>query len=320
MNNKALIGIIAVVLIAAAAVGVYFIFFASGDYSLYSNAFKKTFDVDSMELSTSVKASIDGGATVTSTGTFKLKGTKATPQFINTMTMDGKNITQFCDGEYMYTDDGTNKNKIKLGASPDQQTPQPQDSQPGSQPQDSQPGSQPQDSQPGSQPQDSQPGSQPQDSQPGSQPQDPQSQQQNEEPSLDSYIEGFSGLIDAGKIKEMNSLEPIAEKYIESITAKDIDNGKQFDVVLLPEIVKELKSKLISENSNVENSPTVEVNTIKYSATIKDGYVSQIVFYFDLNVTASNDTVAKKVTVELTLKPVNPGQAVTFDLPSTAGF
>ena len=268
MNRKIVISIILIISLGTFITGCSF-FSAYSDYSAYSSAFKKTFDIDSMELSTGVKASLDGGSEISSTGTFKLKGMKSTPQFINTMTIDGKTVTQFCDGENVYTDDGTNKNKMKLGESSEPQ---------------------------------------------------PRQEKQNSEFSYDSYISEFSSLIDAGKIKEMSSLEPIAEKYVDKITASDKNGGKQFDVVMLPAIVDELKSKFLNDNSTNPNSPTVEIDEITYSATVKDGYVSQIVFNFKMSITAPSDTEAKKATVELTLKPVNPGQEVSFDLPSTDGF
>ncbi|MCL2814090.1 MAG: hypothetical protein FWD23_05770 [Oscillospiraceae bacterium] len=268
MGKKIIIGILALILVGMNTVGCS-LFSAYNDYSTYSSAFKKTFDTDSMELTTGVKASLDGGTEISSTGTFKLKGMKGTPQFINIMTISGQTVTQFCDGEFVYTDDGASKNKMKLGQSSEPQ---------------------------------------------------PQQQKQNAEFSYDSYISEFSSLIDAGKIKEMSSLEPIAEKYVDKITATDANGGKQFDVVMLPAIVDELKSKFLNESSTNQNSPTVDVDAITYSATVKDGYVVQIVFNFKLSITAPGDDAAKKATVDLTLKPVNPGQEVSFDLPSTDGF
>jgi len=242
------------------------------DYSSYTSAFKKTFDTDSMELGTTVKASLDGGTSMTSTGTFKLKGMKSSaPQFINVMTINGQTVTQFCDGQTVYTDDGTEggKNKMSIGTSNDPQ---------------------------------------------------PQAQKQNAEFSYDSYISEFSSMIDAGKIKEMNTIEPIAEKYVDKITTKDVDGGKQYDVVLLPAIIDELKDKFLNEGSSNQNSPTVDFDTITYTAIVKDGYIAQITFNFNLGITAPGDTAAQKATVELTIKPVNPGTAVSFDLPSTDGF
>jgi len=92
-------------------------------------------------------------------------------------------------------------------------------------------------------------------------------------------------------------------------------------VVLLPAIIDELKSKFLNDSgSSNPNSPTVEFDSITYSAKVKDGFVTQIEFNFKLSITAPGDTEAKKATVALTIKPVNPGKEVSFDLPSTEGF
>jgi len=118
MNKKVLIIIIVAVVVIAAAIGVYLIF-SGGDYSVYTKAFKNTFDVNSMELNTSVKASVDGGSSITSTGSFMVKDINGNTQFVNDMNMDGRNILQFSDGEFIYTDDGQNKNKVRLGGDPE---------------------------------------------------------------------------------------------------------------------------------------------------------------------------------------------------------
>ena len=276
MNKKAIIGVIVAVVIIAGGVGAYFLW-SAGDYVLYSNAFKKTFGVDSMEYSTSVKATLDS-TTMNATGNFKLKGMKSSsPQFINTMTISGETITQFCDGEYIYTEDGGSKNKMKIGGGADP-TPEPTPQQQG---------------------------------------------KENEEFSYEAYISEFASLIDATKLKDIGSIEPIDEKYIEKINTSDKDGGKQFDVELNPSIIDWLSDKILSEGSstsNSPNSPTVVIDAIKYSALVKDGYVSQIAFSLDISVTAAGDTEAQKAVVDLTIKPVNPGKEVSFDLPSTEGF
>ncbi|MDR0491558.1 MAG: hypothetical protein LBH28_09990 [Oscillospiraceae bacterium] len=118
MNKKVLITIIVVIVVIAAAVGAYLIFSGS-DYSLYSKAFTKTFDTDSMELNMTVKAEVSGGDKISSTANYKLKGMKSnTTQFINVMDIGDHTITQFSDGQFVYTDDGQNKNKVKLGDQP----------------------------------------------------------------------------------------------------------------------------------------------------------------------------------------------------------
>ena len=268
MNKKVIIIIVAAVVVIAAAIGVYLIF-ASGDYNTYSQAFKNTFDVSSMELNTTVRAVYDGGSRITSTGNFKLKDIDTNPQFINTMTISGQTVTQFSDGTYIYTDDGSNRNKMRIGENPEPK----------------------------------------------------QQERESDGFSLDAYISEFSGLLDASKIKQLNSLEPVAERYVDRIQSESVSGGKKFIVTLLPQAVDELVENFLSENlSNPSMSPTIEINTVSYTATVISDYISEISFSIDMNVTAPGESSSTRVTVELIISPVNPGRSVSFDLPSTDGF
>jgi len=268
MNKKVLIIIIVAVVVIAAAIGVYLIF-ASSSYSLYSKAFDNTFSADSMELDTSVKAVLDDGTSISSKGNFKLKGMSSTPQFINTMTIGGQTITQFSDGKYVYTDDGSNKNKISLG---DEPTPK-------------------------------------------------QQERNNTDFSFDAYISEFSGLLDASKIKQLNALEAVAEKYVDKIEAQNVSGGKKFIVTLLPQAVDELVDNFLNENlSDKSMSPTITINAITYSATVSSDYVTEVAFKIDMDIKAPGESTTRRGVVDFVLEPVNPGHTVRFDLPDTAGY
>ena len=267
MNKKVLGSIIAAVVVVL-AVGAYFIFTGS-DYSLYSKAFKKTFDVNSMELNTSVKAVVDGGMNISSTGNFKVADMNANTQFINSMNINGQSVVQFSDGSYIYTDDGSFKNKVRMGG-------------------------------------------------------DPEPKQQEKESdgfSFDAYISEFSGLLDASKIKELNAFEPVAEKYVDSIDTVNVSGGKKFIVTLLPQAVDELVDTFLNENlTNKNMSPTIEINSMTYSATVVSDYISEIAFNIDMDITAPGENTSRRASVDFVIKPVNPGQQVSIDLPSTDGF
>jgi len=270
MKNKKMLITAVIAILVVAGIAVAYFAYTGSDYVTYSSAFKKTFNTGSMELNTSVEASVDG-TDITSTGNFKLMDVNTdTPKFINTMTIDEKTITQFCDGEYIYTDDGQTQNKIKMGESE-----VPVERQ----------------------------------------------EKENTEFTYESYIQEFSSLLDASKIKQLESLEPIPEKFVDKI---DIDNSgseKRFIVTLLPEAVDEMVDSFISENLSTESiKPTIDLKAISYSATVSGDYISEIVFSLDLDITAPDETDAKSATVDFTIKPVNPGQDVSFELPSTEGF
>jgi len=270
MKNKKVLPIIIVIVVVLAAVAAYLIYANSG-YSVYKNAFSKTFGGDSMDLNTSVNATLDGSS-ISSTGSFKVKGFKTDPdnaQFLNTMNIDGKEIVQFSDGQYIYTDDGNSKNKISMsGADPT-----------------------------------------------------PRQEKENTEFSFDAYISEFSSLLDAGKIKELQSLEAVDEKYVSKITTSDVSGGKKYVVELLPELITKLTDTFLEENISTQSlKPTVDMKKVIYSVVIKNGYVSEIAFNLELDVTAPGESTAKAAVVEFSIKPQNPGQEVDFSLPSTDGF
>jgi len=92
---------------------------SASSYFVYMNAFMNTFDVNSIALNTSVVASLDGGSSITSTGTLMMQNMDANMQFINDMYIDGLNVLQVCDGEYVYTISSQGFNKIRLGSEPE---------------------------------------------------------------------------------------------------------------------------------------------------------------------------------------------------------
>jgi len=270
MNKKIIIGIIAAVVVIALAVGAYLIF-SSNNYSLYTKAFKNTFDVDSMNLKTNVKAVMTAdNSGIEATGSFKISGMQTPPtKFVNTMKIMEMTITQFSDGVYLYTDDGTNKNKIKLGDQPDSK----------------------------------------------------EEEREYQDFSFEAYVGEFTSLLDVSKIKQLNALEPVAEKYVDKIETQSVTGGKKFTVTLLPQAIDELIATFLSENlTNKSLSPKVKVNSISYLVTISNNYISEILFRINMDVTAPNENTAKNIRVDFTITPVNPGSAVKVELPSTAGF
>lgn len=272
MKGKKLIPIIIAAVVVIGVVIFYFVYSSSG-YSAYNKAFTSTFDVDSMDIKTSVKATIDGSL-INSTGSFKIKGLKGDPnkvEFVNSMIIGGKEITQFSDGKDIYIDDGA-KYKMSLGSS-------------------------------------------------SQEPAMRQGDDGDREFSYEAYISEFSRFLDAGKIKELNSLEPVAEKYVKKISTSNVSGGKRYDVELLPELISKLTEQFLDENISTESlKPTVNMNKVVYAVIIKDGYISEIAFHLEMDVTAPGETEKKAAVVELSFQPQNPGKSVDFSLPSTEGY
>jgi hypothetical protein len=192
-----------------------------------------------------------------------------TPQFINIMRIGGQTVTQFSDGQFIYTDNGETKNKIRMG-----------------------------------------------------QPPDARREKEDTAFSYEAYINEFSSLLDAGMIRQLNAMEPVAERYVDKITSTKIGNDRRLEVALLPQAVDELISVFLRENlTNQALAPTVSVKEVVYTTTVNaNGFVSEIGFNVALDVTAPGESNAHGATVEFKINPANPGQAVSFNLPDIEGF
>lgn len=89
----------------------------SADYGKYSSAYKKVTANGGMEAKFTVNLKMDG-ETSDSTGTFKLDTSDGNNILYYEMTVDGNKITQFSDGEYLYTENDGHKTKYALNSKP----------------------------------------------------------------------------------------------------------------------------------------------------------------------------------------------------------
>ena len=155
----------------------------------------------------------------------------------------------------------------------------------------------------------------------GDEPTPMQNKESNAGFSIDAYISEFSGMLDASMIKKLNALEAVDEKLVDKIESSSVSGGKKFIVTLLPQAVDEMMDTFLNDNlSDKSMSPTINLNSIVYTATVVSDYISEIAFSLDMNVTAPGEQTASRVTVDLSFKPVNAGQQISFSLPSTDGF
>lgn len=116
MKGKKIIIIVgAVVVVAAIVVGV--LLYGTNAYTGYARAFDNTTKTGSLEFDTKVSVTMDG-KTTTATGNMRLKDITGNVNFINTMTINGQTITQFCDGENIYQDNGVEQTAFAIGDTP----------------------------------------------------------------------------------------------------------------------------------------------------------------------------------------------------------
>lgn len=87
------------------------------DYSSYASAYNKVTANGGMDADIAVTLNMDG-TTTKSSGNFKLDTSDGNNILYYEMTVDGSKITQFSDGEYLYTDANGQKTKYALNTKP----------------------------------------------------------------------------------------------------------------------------------------------------------------------------------------------------------
>lgn len=89
----------------------------SGDYSTYANAYNKVTASGGMEANFQLTLKMDG-VTKNSNGNFKLDTSSGKSILYYELDVDGAKITQFSDGDYIYTDADGHKTKFALNSKP----------------------------------------------------------------------------------------------------------------------------------------------------------------------------------------------------------
>ena len=134
------------------------------------------------------------------------------------------------------------------------------------------------------------------------------------------FLNEFASFLDAGKIRELGLLSAV-EKAAVSKTTK---NGDTYTLDVSESIVKKFINTLaVNQSGNSESVQVKDLQNFKYTVTVKDGIVTACVYSGDvvIGVPASlmADGNAKEYSMKLTINIdfVNPGTAVTVDIPAT---
>ena len=272
MKSKLVIIIVAALVVIGGIIG--YVVYSSNPYTGYSSAFSNSTKQTSIEYDTAIKINVDGTLT-TATGNMKIRDVTTKVNFVNTMVIDGKTVTQFTDGDYIYMDDGSNKTKFKIGEQPD--------------------------------------------TQPGG--------DDKGAFSIDRYIQEFSILLDASKIKDLKINERLSQNIIQKITKTGSGSATVYNVTLAPQLVTEIFNTIISEQFADAASPRCTLKSFNYSATAnKNNLIESVTYVVDMDVifpaelTGENSDTQKSIQLELTMDYVNPGQPANFSLPDTSGY
>ena len=251
---------------------------SGGDYSGYSSAYNKVTANGGMEAEFELTLKMDG-QTTKSNGNFKLDTSSGKNILLYAMEVDGNQIMQFSDGEYIYTDVDGHKTKYALNSKPSGGG----DSQEGG--------------------------------------------HKDGSGTFDTgaFLSEFSSFLEAGKIKELGLLSPIEKNAVTNITLAD----NVYTLTFSESLVKSYLNILIANESNSASGETLQISELKdltYKATVSGDiitgvrYTGVLAVHVPGSLMADGNDADYSMDMDINITFVNPGSAVTVELPSTDGF
>ena len=141
--------------------------------------------------------------------------------------------------------------------------------------------------------------------------------------STSDFLEQFSSMFEASKIKDLGLFDPIPQAAV----VKTTKNGDVYTLDVSDAIVKKFINTLAVNQAGTSDTVQVtDLKNFKYTATIKSGVVTETTFYGDVivNVPASltGSGEAKEYSVNMDIKITfnDAGKAVSISLPDTDGY
>lgn len=258
----------------------------SSDYSSYASAYKKVTANGGMDADFSLTLKMDG-VTTESEGNFKLDTSGGNNILYYSMKVDGDDIIQFSDGSYIYTESDGHKTKYALNSKPaasgDRNNVQQKDAQ------------------------------------------------ANGTGTFDSteFLKEFSSFLEAGKIKELGLLSPIEQAAIKNISSEGSGDNQTFTLEFSENLVKKYLNIMIENETGKsgDNALTIdEMTDFSYVAKAENGVITGTVYSGVIKVTvpaslmSSGEQTSYDMDFTIDIDFVDPGNAVSVELPSTDGF
>ncbi len=253
-------------------------------YDDYASAYNAVTANGGLEAKFDLKLEIDDEETQ-ATGDFKLDNSEGKNHLYYEMDIEGSKVIQFSDGEYVYTESNGKKTKFKPNSDAKIET--------------------------------------------GENEEKMSEKEENGTFDTTAFMKEFSGMIEAGKIRELGLLTPIAEQAVSKVSTKKEDGEIEYTLKLSNALVKNYLNIIIQNETGKSAGETVsidELNDVTYSAT-SDGNVITGIEYggvFKITVpsslTGSGEEESYEMEMDLDIDFVNPGEAVTVELPDSADF
>lgn len=138
----------------------------------------------------------------------------------------------------------------------------------------------------------------------------------------EKFMEEFSGMMEAGKIKEMGVLDPIPSKYVKSITSEKSGGDTVYTMTFPDEFLKILLNTMAKEQLEGDY---LSFDALKdFSCVSKansDGYIYFIQYKGYTTVTVTGDLMSSgedesfDLNIDLQMTIQNPGTAVEVEIP-----
>lgn len=138
------------------------------------------------------------------------------------------------------------------------------------------------------------------------------------------FLEEFSGILEAGKIKEMGVMDPISKNYISKITSSQSGSDTVYTMTFPEEFLKVLLNKMVKEQMQ-SSGGTLSFDSLKdFECIAKEnssGYLYSIEYkgYTTVTVpgdyTNSGEAETFDLHIDLVMEIQNPGTAVEVVIP-----
>ena len=140
-----------------------------------------------------------------------------------------------------------------------------------------------------------------------------------------AFLNEFSSFMEAGKIKELGLLSPIEKAAVSSIKKE----GDTYKLSFSDALVKKYLNTLVQNETGKGADETIqidELNDFTYTATEKNGILTGVTYSGTLKVKVPGSLMDDgndkdyDLDMDIEIEFVNPGEAVSIELPSTDGF
>lgn len=139
---------------------------------------------------------------------------------------------------------------------------------------------------------------------------------------MEKFMEEFSGMMEAGKIKEMGVLDPIPSKYVKNVTSEKSGNDTVYTMTFPEEFLKTLLNTMAKEQLEGDY---LSFDALKdFSCVSKansDGYIYFIQYKGYTTVTVTGDLMSSgkdeafDLNIDLQMTIQEPGTPVEVNIP-----